>query len=61
MPLILAVAIGRDRQISEFSGQPGLQNEFQDSQGYTKKLFLGKTKTNKQTKNQNFQSIDVCK
>jgi hypothetical protein len=28
-------------------GQPGLQSEFQDSQGYTEKLCL---ETNKQTK-----------
>jgi hypothetical protein len=30
--------------------QPGLQSEFQDSQGYTEKPCLGKTKQNKQTK-----------
>ena len=30
-------------------GQPGLQSEFQDSQGYTKKPCLEKPKTNKQT------------
>ena len=33
-------------------GQPGLQNEFQDSQGYTKKPYLEKPKTNKQTNKQ---------
>jgi hypothetical protein len=35
-------------------GQPGLQSEFQDSQGYTEKPCLKKqkTKTNKQTKKQ---------
>jgi hypothetical protein len=33
------------------SSQPGLQGEFQDSQGYTKKPCLEKTKNkNKQTK-----------
>ena len=30
-------------------GQPGLQGEFQDSQGYTEKPCLEKQKTNKQT------------
>jgi hypothetical protein len=37
-------------------GQPGLQSEFQDSQGYTEKLCLEKIKnkqTNKQIKKQN--------
>ena len=28
----------RGRQISEFRGQPGLQSEFQDSQGYRETL-----------------------
>jgi hypothetical protein len=36
------------------SRQPGLQSEFQDSQGYTEKPYLEKQKqTNKQTKNKN--------
>jgi hypothetical protein len=35
---------GRGRWISEFEGQPGLQREFQDSQGYTEKPCLKKTK-----------------
>jgi hypothetical protein len=30
-------------------GQPDLQSEFQDSQGYTEKPCLEKNKTNKQT------------
>jgi hypothetical protein len=36
-----------------FQGQPGLQSEFQDSQGYTEKPCLGKPKNkqNKQKKN----------
>jgi hypothetical protein len=41
-----------------FQGQPGLQSEFQDSQGYTEKPCLEKpnqTKTNKQTKKKNPQ------
>ena len=33
-------------------GQPGLQSEFQDSQGYTEKPCLKKTKQNKQTNKQ---------
>jgi hypothetical protein len=39
---------GRGKRISEFEvrGQPGLQSEFQDSQGYTEKPCL-KTKQNK--------------
>jgi hypothetical protein len=35
---------GRGRWTSEFEGQPGLQSEFQDSQGYTEKPYLEKTK-----------------
>jgi hypothetical protein len=47
MPLI--PALGRQRQVDFWVwGQPGLQNEFQDSQGYTEKPCLGK-QTNKQT------------
>jgi hypothetical protein len=36
---------GRGRWISEFEGQPGLQSEFQDSQGNTEKPCLVKPKT----------------
>jgi hypothetical protein len=39
----------RGRRISEFEAKPGLQREFQDSQGYTEKPCL--KKTNKQKKN----------
>ena len=49
-------ALGRQRQVDFWvQGQPGLQSELQDSQGYTEKPCLQKTKnkqTNKQTKNQ---------
>jgi hypothetical protein len=38
---------GRGRRIS---GQPGLQSEFQDSQGYTEKLCLEKKQNQKQQK-----------
>jgi hypothetical protein len=44
MPLI--PALGRQRQADFWVwGQPGLQSEFQDSQGYTEKPCLRKTKT----------------
>jgi hypothetical protein len=50
MPLI--PALGRQRQVDFWvRGQPGLQSEFQDSQGYTEKPCLKKQKQNKtQTK-----------
>jgi hypothetical protein len=41
MPLI--TALRRQRQVDlEVQGQPGLQSEFQDSQGYTEKPCLRK-------------------
>ena len=44
-------AHGRQRQVDFWvRGQPGLQSEFQDSQGYTEKPCLKKQKTNKQQK-----------
>jgi hypothetical protein len=44
----LIPALGRQRQADFWiRGQPGLQSEFQDSQGYTKKPCL--EKQNKQT------------
>jgi hypothetical protein len=43
MPLI--TALGRQRQADFWvRGQPGLQSEFQDSQGYTEKPCLEKFK-----------------
>jgi hypothetical protein len=33
-----------DAEVGRFRGQPGLQSEFQDSQGYTEKLCLWKKK-----------------
>jgi hypothetical protein len=46
MPLI--PALGRQKQVDFWDqGQPGLQSEFQDSQGYTEKPWLEKTKQNK--------------
>jgi hypothetical protein len=45
----LTPALGRQRQVDFWvRGQPGLQSEFQDSQGYTEKPCLEK-QTNKQT------------
>jgi hypothetical protein len=42
----LIPALGRQRQADLWDrGQPGLQSEFQDSQGYTEKPCLEKTKT----------------
>jgi hypothetical protein len=40
-------------------GQPGLQSEFQDSQGYTEKPYLEKPKTKTQNKNQNNKTFVV--
>jgi hypothetical protein len=48
MPFI--PALGRQRQVDFLvQGQPGLQSEFQDSQGYTEKSCLKNKQTNKQT------------
>jgi hypothetical protein len=56
MPLI--PALGKQRQADFWVwGQPGLQSEFQDSQGYTEEPCLQKqNKTNKQKKLNNFSS-----
>jgi hypothetical protein len=44
-------ALGRQRQADFWVwGQPGLQSEFQDSQGYTEKPCLEKPKTNQTIK-----------
>jgi hypothetical protein len=52
MPLI--PALGRQRQADFWvPGQPGLQNEFQDSQGYTEKPCLEKQKQKKKKTNKN--------
>jgi hypothetical protein len=59
MPLI--PALRRQRQTDfRVQGQPGLQSEFQDSQGYTEKPCLEKQnkQTNKQQQQQNFK-IDI--
>jgi hypothetical protein len=47
MPLI--PALRRQRQVDFWvQGQPGLQSEFQESQGYTEKPCLEKPKKQKQ-------------
>jgi hypothetical protein len=49
MPLI--PALKRQRQVDfRVQGQPGLQSEFQDSQGYTEKPCLKKPDLKKKTK-----------
>jgi hypothetical protein len=60
----LIPALGRQRQVDFWvRGQPGLQSEVQDSQGYTEKPCLEKPKkqtnkqTNKQTKTQHSIAI----
>jgi hypothetical protein len=50
-------ALGRQRQADFWvQGQPGLQSEFQDSQGYTEKPCLEKTK-NKTKQNKNLKDF----
>jgi hypothetical protein len=47
----LIPALGRQRQANFWvRGQPGLQSEFQDSQGYTEKPCLEKPKQTKEKK-----------
>jgi hypothetical protein len=43
----------REAEAGGFRGQPGLQSEFQDSQGYREKPCLEKQKTKKPHKKQN--------
>ena len=40
-------------------GQPGLQIEFQDSQGYTENPYLNKTKQNKTKQNKTKQTPKI--
>jgi hypothetical protein len=47
----LIPALGRQRQVVlRVRGQPGLQSELQDSQGYTEKPCLGKNKPKQNNK-----------
>jgi hypothetical protein len=55
----LIPALGRQRQADFWvRGQPGLQSEFQDSQGYTEKPCLEKQKTKQQQQQQKHQKMD---
>jgi hypothetical protein len=52
----LITALGRQRQADFLvQGQPGLQSDFQDSQGYTEKLFQKNKQTNKKKQKSNKQ------
>jgi hypothetical protein len=51
-------ALQKTQQDFQVQGQPGLQSEFQDSQGYTEKPCL-KKKSNKQNKT-NKQKQIIC-
>ena len=56
----LIPALGRQRQADFWvQGQPGLQNEFQDSQGYTEKPCLEKNKKQNKTKKKEHQYYDI--
>jgi hypothetical protein len=59
MPLI--PALGRERQANFWvQGQPGLQSEFQDSQGYRKKQsWKANKQKNKQKTKRKKRNIDV--
>jgi hypothetical protein len=59
MPLI--PALGRQRRADFLVwGQPGLQSEFQDSQGYTEKPCLEKTKRKKKKEKEKANSISMA-
>ena len=59
----LTPALWRQRQVDfRVRGQPGLQRELQDSQGYTEKPCLSKQtnkQSNKQTKNKTKQKENI--
>jgi hypothetical protein len=63
----LIPALGRQRQVDFWvRGQPGLQSEFQDSQGYTEKPFLEKTNNKNKKHSQHCardspQNFSFCK
>jgi hypothetical protein len=59
MPLI--PALGRQRQVDVWVwGQLGLQNKFQDSQGYTEKPCLKKTNKQKKSMWDNYILSPLC-
>jgi hypothetical protein len=54
----LIPALGRQRQADFWvRGQPGLQSEFQDSQGYTEKPCLEKPKKKKKKKKKKRKAV----
>jgi hypothetical protein len=54
--MTLIPTLGRQRQADFWVwGQPGLQSEFQDSQGYTEKPCLKKSKIQKKNQKQQQQ------
>ena len=55
MPLIPALEAEAGRFLIQ--GQPGLQSEFQDSQGYTEKPIFDKLKKNKYLLVENYYSL----
>jgi hypothetical protein len=56
----LIPALGRQRQVDFWIwGQPGQQSEFQDSQGYTKKLCLKKPKQTNKNKPTKLTMVDM--
>jgi hypothetical protein len=57
----LIPALGKQRQADFYvRGQPGLQSEFQDSQGYTEKPCLKKPKQNKNKQTKKNCRILLC-
>jgi hypothetical protein len=57
----LIPALGRQRQEDFWvQGQPGLQSEFQDSQGYTEKPCLEKQKKKKKRVNRRHCPAPIC-
>ena len=58
----LIPALGRQRQavLFEFRGQPGLQREFQDIQGYTEKPCLGERKKEVNQKGREGKKSGLC-
>jgi hypothetical protein len=58
----LIPALGRQRQADFWvRGQPGLQSEFQDSQGYTEKPYLEKPKKKKESRDGWFEEHSFTK
>jgi hypothetical protein len=59
--MLLIPALWRQRQADFWVwGQPGLQSEFQDSQGYTEKPCLENQKSNKQIKKKHICHTPGC-